>query len=133
MRMTHTPEKVEVITSVQRRRRWSAAEKIRMVEESQEPGASVSLVVRRHGVDPNQISTWRRLAAHGAFTAAAAAGEEVVPASDHRALQGQVRELHRLLGRKTLEAEILKEALQHAGPKKGLLLRGPLPPRGGSR
>jgi transposase len=29
-----------------------------------------------------------------------------------------VRELHRLLGRKTLEAEILKEALQHAGPKK---------------
>src|SRR5262249_46472181 len=38
-------------------------------------------------------------------------GEEVVPASDYRALQNQVRELHRLLGKKTLEAEILKEAL----------------------
>ena len=117
MRMTDTPEKVEVITSVQRRRRWSAAEKMRMVEESQEPGASVSLVARRHGVNPNQLFTWRRLAAHGALTAAAA-GEAVVPASDYRALQEQVRELHRLLGKKTLEAEILREALQHADPKK---------------
>ena len=48
MRMTNAPEKVEVITSVQRRRRWRAAEKMRMVEESLEPSASVSLVARRH-------------------------------------------------------------------------------------
>jgi transposase len=53
--------------------------------------------------------------------------------SDYRALQEQIRELHRLLGKKTLEAEILREALQHADPKKRLLLRGPLPPRDGSR
>jgi transposase len=45
-----------------------------------------------------------------------------VPASDYRALQNQVRELHRLLGKKTLEDEILKEALEvAAGPKKGML------------
>src|SRR6266568_9322634 len=68
-------------------------------------GASVSLVARRHGVAPNQLFTWRRLVAQGALTAAGS-GEEVVPASDHRALQSQVRELHRLLGKKTLEAEI---------------------------
>ena len=30
---------------------------------------------------------------------------EVMPASDYRAIQNQVRELHRLLGKKTLEAE----------------------------
>lgn len=132
MRMTDTSEKVEVVTSVQRRRRWTAAEKMQMVEESQEPGASVSLIARRHGVNPNQLFTWRRLATHGALTAAAA-GEEVVPASEYRALQEQIRELHRLLGKKTLETEILKEALQHADPKKRLLLRGPLPPRSGSR
>ncbi|MBX6386216.1 MAG: transposase [Microbispora sp.] len=77
----------------------------------------MSLVARRHEVNPNQLFTWRRLAAQGAFTAAAA-GEEVVPASDYRALQQQIRELHRLLGKKPLEAEILKEALQHADPKK---------------
>lgn len=132
MRMTDAPEKVEVITSVQRRRRWSAAEKMRMVEESQEPGASVSLVARRHGVNPNQLFTWRRLAADGASTAAAA-GEAVVPASAWRAQQEQIRELQRLLGKKTLEVEILREALQHADPKKRLLLRGPLPPRDDSR
>jgi transposase-like protein len=74
-----------------------------MVEERQEPGASVSLVARRHGVNPNQLFTWRRLAAQGAFTAAAA-GEEVVPASDYRALQEQIRELHRLDGVMRLQA-----------------------------
>jgi len=132
VRMTDAPEKVEVITGAQRRRLCNALEKIRMVKESLEPGASVSLVARRHGVNPNQLFTWRRLAAHGALTAAAA-GEEVVPASDDRALQEQIRELHRLLGKKTLEAEILREALQHADPQERLLLRGPLSPRGGSR
>ena len=45
-----------------------------------------------------------------------------MPTSDYRALQNHVRELQRLLGKKTLEAEILKEALEvAAGPKKGLL------------
>jgi len=119
--MTSTPDRVEIITSVQRRRRWSPSEKVRMVEETYEPGSTVSLVARRHGVAPNQLFTWRRLAAQGALTAAGAE-EEVVPASDYRALQNQVRELHRLLGKKTLEAEILKEALEVAvGPKRGIL------------
>ena len=132
MSMTDHSSKIEVITSVQRRRRWNGAEKTRMVEETYEPDATVSLVARRHGVAPNQLFTWRRLAAQGALTAAAA-GEEVVPASEHRALQQQVRELHRLLGKKTLEVEILKEVLEQAGPKKRLLLRSPLPGLGGSR
>jgi transposase len=120
--MTDHSSKIEVITSVQRRRRWSGSEKMRMVEETYEPGATVSLVARRHGVAPNQLFTWRRLAAEGALTATTA-GEEVVPASEHRALQQQVRELHRLLGKKTLDVEILKEVLDQAEPKKRLLLR----------
>jgi transposase len=129
--MTDHSPKIEVITSVQRRRHWSAAEKIRMVEETIQPDANVSLVARRHGVSPNQLFTWRRLAAQGALIAAAA-GEEVVPASDHRALQQQIRELQRLLGKKTLEVEILKEVLEQTRPKKRLLLRSPLPGRDGS-
>lgn len=103
-----------------------------MVEETYAPNASVSLVARQHGVNPNQLFSWRRLMAEGAYTAAAA-GEEVVPASEHRALQQQVRELHRLLGKKTLEVEILKEAVQQIEPKKRLLLRGPLLPPDGCR
>ena len=123
--MTGSPERVEVITSVQRRRRWTAAEKVRMVEETHMPGATVSLVARRHGVAPNQLFTWRRLAAQGALTAAGAE-EAVVPASDYKALQGQIRELQRLLGKKTLEAEIPKEALEATQGEK-LLLRSPWP------
>ena len=79
---------------------------------------TVSLVARRHGVAPNQLFRWRRLAAQGALIATRAQ-EEVVAASEYRALQSQVRELQRLLGKKTMEAEILKEALEvAAGPKK---------------
>ena len=44
-------------------------------------------------------------------------------ASEYRALQGQVRELQRLLGKTTMEAEILKEALDVAAPKKRPLRR----------
>jgi transposase len=41
--MANPPNRVEIITPVQRRRRWTAAEKVRMVEETLEPGMTVSL------------------------------------------------------------------------------------------
>jgi transposase len=105
---------------------------MRLVEAIFAPGTTVSLVARQNGIAPNQLFTWRRLAAQGGLTATGAE-EEVVPASDYRALQNQIRELQRLLGKKTLEAEILKEALEVAsGPKKGLLRSVSLP-QGGSR
>jgi transposase len=128
--MTGKFDRVEVITSLQRRRRWSAEEKAAIVEETYAPGMSVSLVARRHGIAPNQLFTWRRLYASGALSAVGA-GEEVVAASEYRALQHQVRELQRLLGKKTLENEILREALDLAQPKKRLL-RAPSPARGGT-
>lgn len=126
--MTRNTQRIEVITSVQRRRRWTAGEKLAMVDETYEAGASVSSVARRHGVAPNQLFGWRRLATDGALTAAGA-GEPVVPASEYKALQAQVKELQRLLGKKTMEAEILKDALAVADSKK-LLLRMPLLKKG---
>ena len=89
---------------------------------------SVSLVARQHGVAPNQVFKWRQLYAEGALSAVGA-GEEVVVASEYRALQHQVRELQRLLGKKTLENEILRDALDLAQSKKRLL-RSPLSTRG---
>jgi hypothetical protein len=74
----------------------------------------------------------RRLVAQGSLTAAGS-GEEVVPASGYRALQNQVRELHRLIGKKTLEAEILKEALEHATGSKKQLRLPPSRPKDGSQ
>src|SRR5215204_5302563 len=110
-------ERVEVITSVQRRRRWSTEEKVRIVEETYLPGNSVSLVARRYGIAGNQLFTWRRLMAQGALTAAGA-GEEVVPASELRAAHQQIR----------LRREVWGEVRQgsrvpHEGPRRpaGLL------------
>ncbi|SRR5712691_7866992 len=51
---------VEVITSVERRRRWSRDEKLRMVAESARPGRTASQVARDHGIAPGQLFTWRR-------------------------------------------------------------------------
>lgn len=49
---------IEVITSVERRRRWSAAEKERLVAASLE--SSVSAVAREAGIHPSQLYGWRR-------------------------------------------------------------------------
>ena len=91
-----------------------------MVEEAMQPGMSVSYVARRHGIAPSQLFTWKRRMLEGGFEAIAA-DEDVVGTSKVRDLEKRVRELERLLGRKTLENEILKEALELARPKKALL------------
>lgn len=51
---------VTVIEGSARRRNWSREEKARIVAESLDPDVSVSAVARRHGVNPNQLFTWRR-------------------------------------------------------------------------
>ena len=109
--------RVEVITSVQRRRRWSVAEKLRLIDEAMQPGSSVSLVARQAGVAPSQLFGWRKRMLEGG-QAAIQADEDVVGASRLRELEKRVRDLERLLGRKTMETEILKEALDLARPKK---------------
>lgn len=109
--------RVEVLSSVQRRRRWSAAEKVRLVEEAMQPGMSVSYVARRAGIAPSQLFAWKRRMLEGGATAVQA-DDEVVAAGRVRELEKRVRELERLLGRKTMENEILKEALDLASPKK---------------
>jgi transposase len=60
------------------------------------------------------------------------ADEEVVPLSHVRELENRVRELERLLGRKTMETEILREALEAPRPKKQAW-HLPSPPRDASR
>jgi transposase len=55
-----THGRVEIITSVQRRRRWSASEKRELVAASLEPGASVSTLARQAGIHASQLYGWRR-------------------------------------------------------------------------
>jgi transposase len=72
--MPSTMNTVEVITRVERRRRWSREEKQRVVAESARPDRTVSQVARAHGVAPNLLFTWRRQ-----FLAAAVAGDDASP------------------------------------------------------
>jgi len=64
-----TFRRVEVITGVARRRRWTAEEKARIVAESYAPGASGTSVALRHGLHRNQLFAWRRQFRGGTTTA----------------------------------------------------------------
>jgi transposase len=61
---------VTVLTGPERRRRWTCAEKLRIVAESLAPGARVSEVSRRHDVHPNLLHLWRRQARTGVLSKA---------------------------------------------------------------
>jgi transposase-like protein len=52
--------KTEILTGPERRRRWNAEEKIRVVAAATMPGAQVAEIARRHGVSRSLIYTWRR-------------------------------------------------------------------------
>lgn len=108
---------IEVITSVERRRHWSAAQKRAMVEEAEQPGNSISSVARKYEVHPNQLFKWRRFVHEGGLVAVGKE-ERVVPESEVKQLKAQIRELQRLLGKKTMEVEILKDAIEIAREKK---------------
>ena len=78
---------------------------------------TVSLVARQHGVAGSQLFLWRKQYQEGSLTAVAA-GEQVVPASEIAAAMKQIKELQRLLGKKTMENELLKEAVEYGQAKK---------------
>jgi len=101
---------IEIITDGGRRRRWTAAEKLRIVEETLEDHAGISIVARRNGVAPDLLYRWRRLMLEGG-SVAVTGDDDVTSNKVVRQLEDRIRELERHLGRKTLEAGILREVL----------------------
>ena len=59
---------IEILTGRERRRRWSAEDKLRIVAETEEPGACVKQVAARHDVYPGLLFTWRRQVREGRLT-----------------------------------------------------------------
>ncbi len=76
----------------EKRRRRTTQEKIAIVQQSFEPGMTVSLVARQHGVAASQLFLWRKQYQEGSLTAVAA-GEQVVPASELAAAMKQIPQL----------------------------------------
>ena len=110
---------------------FTAEQKRKLVEEAEQPGNSISYVARRYGISPALMFKWKRLMEHGTLVSLGAE-EPTVPESEAKQLKARIRELERQLGRKTMEAEILKEAIEIAREKK-LLSRPPLPNKPGGR
>ena len=110
-------DRVEVFAGIQRRRRYTAEQKMAVVQEAMQPGMTISYVARRHGISPSLIFGWRRRMSEGGKEAIRA-HDEVVARAEVQALQKRVRELERVLGKKTLENEILREAVKLAHEKK---------------
>ena len=61
---------VEIITGVERRRRWRVEEKLRIVAEVERPGACFAEVARRHDVSRGLLWNWRRQAQRGQLASA---------------------------------------------------------------
>src|SRR2546423_594472 len=55
----------EIISTIERRRRWPTEEKLRIMDEALAPGASIAAVADRNGVCRSQLYTWLRLARDG--------------------------------------------------------------------
>ena len=126
---SNNKETVHIITSSERRRRWSAFEKKSIVEETYEAGKSVSYVARKHGISPSQLFLWRRKMEEGALVGVGHE-ERVIPETEHKQALERIKRLERLLGQKTEEVEILKEAVR-IGREKKLILPKPWPGSGG--
>jgi transposase len=101
---------------IQRRRRYSLDQKLTVLAEAAQPGMSISYVARRHGISPSLLFGWRRRMTEGGKEAVRV-DDEVVASAKVRALEKRIRELERVLGKKTLENEILREALKIAHEK----------------
>lgn len=124
--MSSSADRVEVFAGIQRRRRYTAEQKMALVQEASQPGMTISYVARRHGISASLIFGWRRRMSEGGKEAIRA-DDEVVSKAEVRALQQQVRELQRVLGKKTLENEILREAVKTAHEKKWIAQLPSLP------
>ena len=115
--MSPNAERVEIYSGIQRRRRYSVDEKLRILQEASRPGITISYVARQHGISPSLLFHWRRRMAEGGKEAIRV-DEEVVGSSEVKALEKRIRELDGVLGKKTLDNKILREAVKVAHEKK---------------
>ncbi|WP_065405494.1 transposase [Shigella boydii] len=100
----------------EKRRRRTTQEKIAIVQQSFDGDDGLPRCPAT-GVAASQLFLWRKQYQEGSLTAVAA-GEQVVPASELAAAMKQIKELQRLLGKKTMENELLKEAVEYGRAKK---------------
>jgi transposase len=100
------PNRVEVVTSAKRRRRWTPEQKLEIVKQTNEPGSSVSLVARQHGLTSVQLFQWRKADLEGSLVAVGAKVTVVQVAGFQEDIR-RIKQLKVALYRKTLKNEFL--------------------------
>lgn len=123
--MTITNDKLVEVVTVGRKRRWSLPEKKAIIEETYQSGMTVSYVARKHGIYPSQLFYWRKRYEDGALTGIKSSSG-VAPKAKVDELEKRIKQLECVLGRKTVENEILREAVK-IGREKKLISQQPLP------
>jgi transposase len=92
-------------------------DKKKLLDEAARPGETVSSIGRRYGLSVSLLFRWRRQISGDAARKAKAPVDAAARQPDEvRRLREQVRELQRLLGKKTLEIEVLRSQLRHGEP-----------------
>lgn len=113
------------LTNTSPRKHLSARQKLAIVQESYETSKSVAEVARKYNVGVSSLLKWRKRSAEGSLMTINKK-EDLVPASEVKLLKNQIKQLQQLLGKKSLQVEILQEALE-IGREKKLISRQPLP------
>jgi transposase len=87
-----TPTRVEVVISVQRRRRWTPEQKLEIVKQTDDLGSSVSMVSRQFGITAAQLFQWRKAYLQGSLMAVGVK-ETVVPAAELKEVMRRIKQL----------------------------------------
>ena len=107
---------MDMVKEKTKTRRWTPEEKKDIIEQTYQPGMSVSIIARKYGIFPSQLFLWRKHMEDGAIKGIEAQ-EDVVSKTEYKELEKRLKETERVLGRKTLENEILREAVLIAQKK----------------
>lgn len=106
-----------VVVVPERRRRYSAQEKLELVRLTYLPGNTVSSVARSYGIAPAMLFKWRSLEKQGALEAVQT-GQNTVSAARYEEALEEIKRLQRLLGQATADNALLKEAVEIMQSKK---------------
>ena len=106
------------------RRRLTAEQKMALVQATHKPGARVVEVARKYNVGVSSLIKWRKNALEGGLMNIKD-DSPAIPASEVKKLKKENKRLQQLLGKKSLQIELLQEAVEIAREKK-LISRQPL-------
>lgn len=107
------------------RRHLTAEQKIAIVQASYAPGVLVSEIARKYNVGVSSLVKWRKHAMEGSLMGVKD-DSPTVSASEVKKLKKEIKQLRQLLGKKSLQIELLQDAIDIAQEKKLVSLQ-PLP------